>query len=373
MKILYIGHYKEGTGWAVAAQGMIQAIDQAGIEVVCRNITLTSDKEVPERILELEQNDTNNVDICIQHVLPHLLVGSNKFKKNIAIVELESFNIKENEWITHLKLMDEVWVPCKSNSESLQDAGVENVKIVPHAFDISKYSEKIDNEIDFKKYGLNSSYKFYTIADINKRKNIESIIRTYYNTFYPHEDVSLILKVRHFGYDTRSLFSTVDKISEKIRSEMGVYENDSNYNSILVIADNFSDKEIANLHQICDCFINLSHGEAWSIPAFEAMCYGNHPICTAWGGPSEYINPANSNTGKLINYSYVTCSNKGAAFKHLFTGREYWALADEKEASEAMRYYFENRETVKTKDGITQGEKFSYQNIGKIIQETLKL
>ena len=61
MKVLYIGHYKEGTGWANAAQGMIQALDRADIEVVCRNITLTTDKETPERILELEKNDTNNI------------------------------------------------------------------------------------------------------------------------------------------------------------------------------------------------------------------------------------------------------------------------------------------------------------------------
>jgi hypothetical protein len=372
MKVLYIGHYKEGTGWAKAAQGMINALDQADIEVVCRNITLTTDKEIPDRIIELEKNDTNNIDICIQHVLPHFLVGSNKFTKNIAIVELESTNIKENEWITNLRLMEEVWVPCKSNEESLRDAGIENVKVVPHAFDISKYNKETEDKLDFTKYGIDSSYKFYTIADINRRKNIESIIRTYYNTFYPYEDVSLILKVRKVGYDSRTLFSVVDKISSQVRSDMGIYENDSDYNNILVIADNFSEKEMDNLHMACDCFISMSHGEAWSIPAFDAMCYGNHPICTSWGGPDEYISKINSNTGTLINYTYSACSNAGAAFKHLFSGREYWAMPDEKQASEAMRYYFENRKSEKTKDGIIQGEKFSYSSIGKIIKETLK-
>ena len=56
MKILYIGHYKEGSGWSNAAINNILALDSIGIDVVCRNIKLTnSENEVPERIKELEQ------------------------------------------------------------------------------------------------------------------------------------------------------------------------------------------------------------------------------------------------------------------------------------------------------------------------------
>ena len=39
MKILYIAHYKESSGWSVAAKEHILALDNAGIDVVSRNVT----------------------------------------------------------------------------------------------------------------------------------------------------------------------------------------------------------------------------------------------------------------------------------------------------------------------------------------------
>lgn len=55
MKVLYIGHYKEFGGWSQAAIDNILALDKIGVDVVCRNVTLTQDrKDVDKRILALE-------------------------------------------------------------------------------------------------------------------------------------------------------------------------------------------------------------------------------------------------------------------------------------------------------------------------------
>ena len=57
MKVLYIGCYRDGTGWAQAAIDYILAMDSAGIDVVPRAIKLNSNNpELPKRILELEKN-----------------------------------------------------------------------------------------------------------------------------------------------------------------------------------------------------------------------------------------------------------------------------------------------------------------------------
>ena len=82
MKILYIGHYKEGSGWSQSAIDLIQCIDSVGVDIVCRNIKLTNkDANIPEKVLNLEKKDLQNVDVCIQHVLPHHLIATSKFKK----------------------------------------------------------------------------------------------------------------------------------------------------------------------------------------------------------------------------------------------------------------------------------------------------
>tara|TARA_Y100000356_G_scaffold108495_1_gene94854 strand:+ start:502 stop:744 length:243 start_codon:yes stop_codon:yes gene_type:complete len=50
MKVLYFGHYKEGTGWAQAAIDYILALDSVGVDVVCRNINLTGvEHQVPKK------------------------------------------------------------------------------------------------------------------------------------------------------------------------------------------------------------------------------------------------------------------------------------------------------------------------------------
>ena len=55
MKVLYIGHYKEFGGWGRAATDQILALDKAGVDVVCRNITLTRDRQnLDPKLLELE-------------------------------------------------------------------------------------------------------------------------------------------------------------------------------------------------------------------------------------------------------------------------------------------------------------------------------
>ena len=57
MKVLYIGHYKEFGGWSQAAIDNILALDKIGVDVVCRNVTLTQDrKDVDKRILALESS-----------------------------------------------------------------------------------------------------------------------------------------------------------------------------------------------------------------------------------------------------------------------------------------------------------------------------
>ena len=85
MKILYIGCYREGTGWGNSAIDYILSLDSAGVEVVCRPVKLNNrNPEIPNRILELEARDSSGCDICIQHTLPHLMEYSTKFEKNIA-------------------------------------------------------------------------------------------------------------------------------------------------------------------------------------------------------------------------------------------------------------------------------------------------
>ena len=120
MKVLYIGCYRDGTGWAKAAQNYILSLDTAGVEVVPRFIKLNdNDAEIPKRILDLEKNEHKNCDIVIQHVLPHQLSFNGNFEKNIALYVSETDHFQNTCWPERISLMDEAWVPNSFMAESV--------------------------------------------------------------------------------------------------------------------------------------------------------------------------------------------------------------------------------------------------------------
>lgn len=369
MKTLFIGHYKEGSGWSHAAINSLLAAQSAGIDIVARNIKLTNyQPEVDNRILPLEHKSLQNIDYCIQNVLPHHIVGTQKFKKNIAYFVGESNTLKYNNWLTNLKLVDEVWVPNESLKNALLEDGLSKVVVVPYASDINKYTQP--------KFGINfgphdHKFKFYYIGDINDRKNIESIIRCFHSEFNHFEPVSLILKVKKFGVNPKDLSQHITNICSAIKKDLRIYSDINQYHKELIISDDLNNEQILALHHSCDCFVAPSHGEGWSIPAFDAMCFGKTPICSNEGGPKEFINTQDKNTGFLVDGVYSVCNHSDPAFPSLFTGREEWFTPSEREIKKAMRYYYENKNSIDRSAGLKQGEKFSYPNVGQKIKEAL--
>lgn len=369
MKILYIGHYKENSGWSQAAIDYISALDQNGFDVVCRNIKLTSvDVNIPERLLELEDKPLKNIDVCIQHLLPHHMIATNKFKKNIGIFVSESDSIRNSTWITYLQNMSEVWVPNTDNKIRLINDGIVNTKVVPYAFDLSKYQQE-NKKINL--YSANSTFKFYYIGDLNDRKNIVSILKCFHSEFSNGEPVSLIIKLRKFGVDQKTLHDVFVDFSTNLKKQLRIHKNIDHYPTEIVITADTGSEVIQSLHNTCDCYMGISHGEGWSIPAFEAMCYGNTPICGDEGGPKDFIDNQSVDTGTLVSGQQSICCHSDPAFSDIFTGTEHWFEPNEVETKKAMRFYYENRNNIDRTKGIKRAEKFSYKNIAQHIKDIL--
>jgi hypothetical protein len=369
MKILYIGHYKENSGWSNAAINAIRALNTTGADIVCRNIKLTDiPPNVPDEILALEKKDLNNVDYCIQHVLPHHLTGTTKFKKNVAYFVHELDSIKYHHWYNNLELMDEIWVPNSDAKNNLENDGIKNkIRVIPHTFNMSSYKDNNQRILFGEKQ---HTFKFYFICEIDDRKNLESIIRCFHSEFHATEPVSLVLKIKRSGVNSSDLRSGIAKFCDEIKTNMRLYKNLVDYNHEILITEDFTNDQMKTLHLSCDCFVGPTHGEGWGMPAFDAMCYGNTPICSNEGGPKEFIDPKNKNTGWLIDGMYGICNHRNSAFHDIFTANHHWFIPNDLEIKKAMRYYYENRKPKST-DGFDQGNKFSYINVGQSIKDAL--
>ena len=144
MKVLYIGCYRDGTGWAQAAIDYILSMDAAGIDVVPRPVKLNSRQvDLPERIIELEKKADTGCNICIQHVLPHMMDFNGRFEKNIALYATETSNFKRSIWSERINQMDEAWVINNEMKLTSESSGVNiPIKVVPHACNVSKFRKK---------------------------------------------------------------------------------------------------------------------------------------------------------------------------------------------------------------------------------------
>lgn len=372
MKVLYIGHYKEQGGWAEASKGYILSMQEVGIDVICRNVTLTQDHDPGKEILKLEKKSTKDADICIQHVLPHHLVGTNKYKKNIAFLASESSSIKNLTWCEYLKLVDEIWVPNHDLQRSLKVDGFNNVSVIPHCFDMEKYTKKYP-ELNLQEN--QNSFKFYYIGDWNQRKNLGAIIRAFHSEFDETDNVKLVFKINKFGYDPNKLRQEFEQFSNQEKQKLRIHKDLSKYKKDIIITERLSEEQLCGLHQSCDCFVCPSHGEAWSIPSFDAMAFGNTPICTNFGGPKDFIDVFNENTGCLIRGVEVPCICADAAFPEIFTANESWMHPSETDIKSCMRKSYETKlarnKLICKKDGLKRAKEFSFEKIGQLMKDKL--
>jgi glycosyltransferase involved in cell wall biosynthesis len=186
------------------------------------------------------------------------------------------------------------------------------------------------------------------------------------------------LKVKKFGVSPQETSEIVSQMCTEVKQQLRMYPQVSDYHTEIIIPDHMDDNLINSLHYYADCLVSPSHGEGWSIPAFDAMCFGNTPICSNFGGPSDFIGDESTNkkglsgVGALVDGVMSICDSADAAFPELFTGREEWFEPCEKQVKHYMRYYYENNTIQAKADGLKRGKEFSYQAVGQMIKDFLK-
>ena len=384
MKVLYIGCYREGTGWGQAAIDYILSMDAAGINVVPRAVKLNERQiELPKRILELEAQDSSGCDVCIQHVLPHLMEYSPKVK-NIALYATETSNFSSSSWPRKINCMDEAWVINEQMVRASEDSGVTiPIHVVPHATNFSKF------ESSHKKLSLTdaNNFTFYFIGDLNRRKNIEAFVQAFHSEFHKNEPVSILIKTNKHGLNPDQCAKEVRNICNIVKSGLKIYVDVNDYKEDLIITDYISEEDIYSIHSSCDCFVMPSYGEAWCIPAFDAMGFGKTPICTDVGGMRDFIEHAVvdpktlqrswTRGGILVSGRLEPVSGMTETFQDIFTAREDWVSINIKELQHTMRQVYEwhkesNPEYSSMKQkGLLQAFEYSHQKIGTKIKELL--
>ena len=143
--------------------------------------------------------------------------------------------------------------------------------------DITATEPQLDLETDFN---------FLIVGTLIPRKNIDNTIRWFINEFRDKE-VGLVLKTS-LGKN-----SLVDRktVLKKIKSVVGSAAEEIKC-KIYLLHGNMSEQEMNGLyrHPKIKGLINLSHGEGFGLPLFEAACAGLPVITVNWGGQVDFLN-----------------------------------------------------------------------------------
>lgn len=390
MKVAYLSVYRDGTGYANAALENILALEAAGIDVVCRPISLTPPKPIKDRCLveHLEQKSLDGINVVIQHSLPHTFEYRHGVR-NIGFVDWETTNFKRSNWSQCCDLMDELWVPCVQNRQALINSDVRKpIRVIPHSRDVAKF---VSPPQPLRISALDGKCVFYTVAEFSKRKNFAGLLRAYYQAFSNRDDVVLVIKTHAPGKDSEAMTNMMKTMTSEIKQSMHMFFKHDNYPPVVALTDLLSEEQLSQLHVRGDVFVLLSHGDAWAIPAHDAMGFGNPVVVSNWGGlpdltyaqAAEYWeaeknlfkHPGDIPCGWLVDGQLTSCFGMVNSFPDLYTGDEMWFEPNLVQGAECLRQaYNEWREGTLDRRGraaIERTQSLSHVSVGQVMKTAI--
>jgi glycosyltransferase involved in cell wall biosynthesis len=321
MKIRYYGHVGQRTGYGQAANAFCLALHRAGAELDIRplapaaQVSLAGASLPLARFLRKDNELLVNPHAIIVHTLPldckrvleiaqqqctspgHDFYGA----QTVAYTTWEALAAPE-EVTSGLAEFDAVWSPSSSSLRGLsyvpKDAtppdgsaphGPE-YRVLPHCFDEESLGARLDRQEDKG----DRAFTFYYVGAWSGRKNIAGIIKAYAHTFKAGERVRLMLSCA--GVTDRQFMAAIHATGIP-QSEIPRIEFNNRY---------VTDEEMIAFHRDeVDCFVSASRGEAWNLPAFEAMLAGRHIIAPFGQGSDDYLASNGGTTADLYPAAYT--------------------------------------------------------------------
>lgn len=335
-------------GTAIITRRMANCLDEAGIPVFLPAAGGRMRSEIDDRVLKeiepLLDRTPRSMPVQLFHLVPSqmklqsVLYPSSSLEFDQAGAEVRHprmilFSVWE-QWTRGpwnktpmavlLRKFAAHIVPCDMNRELLLHAGVpaEKIHVIHHPFDNHEAAALQKRQ---RHIGPMDHVLFYSIGKWEPRKDPMTVLRAFLRassamgegnlgklshghlTFYtsdwwqqagyPRVDEALPAACQQLGYDLQRAKAIVTFVTKPQPSMVPAHEGN-------------------------DVFVTASCGEAWGMPAFDAVVKGNLTLAPKWGGFAEYLPDAGA-----LPY---TLEEAHPAYAQPF-GREkgLWARVDE--------------------------------------------
>jgi len=258
-------------------------------------------------------------------------------KYNIGYTMFEANSIPKI-WVECCNKMDEIWVPTEENKTVFELCGV----TVP----IFVFPYGVDHELFYPCPGKKKKFIFLSVGTYIDRKGWDILFSAFLKAFKKNE-AQLIVK-----FDGNNI--GVEKELEEVLKNQ----------SIRMINNKFDDVDMIKLYHIADCFVLPTLGEAFCLPALEAVACGIPVIISEKGGFRSFLN--DDNAWFIRNKGRVPASDRLCNINPVY--RNVWFdEPDEEHLIDLMK------QAVKEKRNVKVDERFFYKNIAKDVYDRLKI
>lgn len=342
--ILYLGPYKENTGMGRSARRYIDALGynfdiNLSIRPVYFTPYLDAGNESGKDYAEFEDNSSKYYDMVIQHGVPNCFEYHKDFGENIAITDIDTFNIGHTGWVDRINMMDRVIVQSEWSKKSLQQAGLNTkIQVIPEPFDLSKFNKSYDELLS----NPDKDFLFYYIGKHQDKNNIRGLLAAFFLEFKKHDDVKLIIKTDISGFDHRESEQIITYDIQQVEKALRV--NSKSVQAPHVIIGYYEQEYMMRLHHQCDCYVNVCRCESFGASAIESMLFNNLTIVNAGTGSNSYINKSN---GFEIESFMTNIYSKDFYMENTYTIYEQWREPYLDSIREQMRKAYETTPTEK--------------------------
>lgn len=314
--ILFIGHFKDASGYANAARGYLRILDKYldknkyNLNIFALNFEKSDyseglDKELinkynlsPDKLLTYINNKNYTLIMCTlpnfctidNSELPLKKVLENKnCLKSINLVFWETSKVP-NIWqeIYNKKIYDELIVCCEWNRQVFsEDTKLKTHLIYPHVYD---YYES-------DKYTKNDKFTIFSMSQWQHRKGFDILLRAYYQEFFNQEDVELYIKT-YRAETSRGSEETFEK--NIIINQIKEYkESCRSYGQLPACKVNLqtgfcTKEEIKKLYQKSDIFCLPTRGEGFGLTIAQSVLSGIPCIVPDLGGHIDFLDKENN-------------------------------------------------------------------------------
>jgi len=345
------------TGYGIAGKNISIALDRLGVDLsVFPRGDAKVDNDVEKNILQrLVKNgqvsfDKNAPTLNIWHQFDLALRVGNGPYWAYPIFELDRFTSQEKH---HLKVPHSIMV----SSQWAKDVIIDDADRSP--FDVHVVPLGINPDI-FKSQEANSrdEYIFFNIGKWEVRKGHDLIPRLFDKAFTKKDNVRLIML-------PHNIFLSPAETAEWLKRYQGMKLS----SKVEILQPVQHHHNVADIIRQCDCGLFPARAEGWNLELLETMASNRPVITTNYAAHTEFCNSSNS---FLVDIQETELASDTKFFT---AGVGNWACIDideEEQFIEHMRFCYRNR-IRNNWEGVTTGEKFTWENSAKKIQKLLDI